>query len=111
MNLRHQSLSGISVVSLEGRLDANSADQFQNGVLGRAGKGRDAVLLDLAALTYLSSAGIRSILIIARELQEQNRGFAMCDAQAAVADVLSVSGVDSIVDVFTDLDSAVQALQ
>ncbi|MFN3232168.1 MAG: STAS domain-containing protein [Alphaproteobacteria bacterium] len=110
MNLRQENTSGVGVMILEGRLDANSADQFQNGVLGRVGKEGGAVLLDLSALSYLSSAGIRSILIIARELQAQKRGFAMCGASGGVEEVLSVSGVDSIVTVHETRDAGVQAL-
>ncbi len=110
MNLRQESQAGVDIVCLEGRLDASSADQFQNGVMARFGKSGGPVLLDLSALSYLSSAGIRAILIIAREMQDQKRGFAMCSPQRNVSEVMSVSGVDSIVTVHSSRDAAVQAL-
>ena len=111
MNLRHETIDGIQVLTIEGRLDATSADQFQNGVLSRVGRAGQGVLIDLEPLSYLSSAGIRSILMIARDMQDHNRNFALCSPKGDVAEVLSVSGVDSIVTVHDRRDDAVSALK
>jgi len=58
----------VTVVQLAGELDSSSYDQFQTKALQEVDAGARYVLLDFSQLTYISSAGLRAIYIIAKAL-------------------------------------------
>ncbi len=103
--------SGATLVIMPaGRLNAESAPLFQEQVLSRIDAGEACVLLDLALLDYISSAGLRSLLIAAKRVQAREGRFALCALTANVAHVFRMSGFDTILDVHPDRDTALRSL-
>lgn len=101
---------GTLVVTPSGRLNAESAQVFQERLLTAIEAGETAVLLDLAHLEYISSAGLRSLLIAAKRLQARDGRFAICALTANVLEVFRMSGFDTIIDVHPDRATALQSL-
>lgn len=79
-------------VVVEGRLDATWAEPFLEALRGALRDGQHHIRVDAAGLEYLSSAGIRSLLQVHRELLAVNGSFAIRRALPFVADTLSMSG-------------------
>jgi stage II sporulation protein AA (anti-sigma F factor antagonist) len=100
----------VLVMSPAGRLDAHSAPDLQEEVLAHIDGGDTAVLLDMSGLTYVSSAGLRAILVAAKKLQEKSGRFALCGLSDSVAEVFEVSGFSSILDIHPDSASARAAM-
>jgi serine/threonine-protein kinase RsbW len=96
-----------TIVAAEGRLDFRAAAAFQEQLetLLAAGAGR-AVLLDCAGLDYVSSAGLRALLVAARAAQRFGSSFALCALRPAVREVLELSGFSRILTVHADRDAA-----
>ena len=61
-------------------------------------------------LVYISSAGLRVILIIARSLQGENRKFAVCSLVGPVREVFEISGFDKIIQTHDTQAKAVAAV-
>jgi len=103
--------SGTTLVIMPaGRLSAESAPAFQERVLTLIDAGEPSVLLDLAQLDYISSAGLRSLLIAAKRVQALDGRFALCALTENVGHVFRMSGFDAIFDVFPDRDTALRSL-
>jgi anti-sigma B factor antagonist len=87
--------SGWCVIKVLGRADSETADQLETG-LRSAVMQHPKVAVDLAGLTYISSAGLRSLLQAARAAQERSVEFLVCAAGASVRKVFEMSGMHHI---------------
>lgn len=86
---------GVSVVTLDGRMDSSTSpvvDQELSAAIG----GGQPVLLDLGALEYISSAGLRVLLKAAKQAQGAKMRFAVCNAAPAVREIFDVSGFSTL---------------
>ena len=72
--------------------------------------GDRAVVLDLEQLSYISSSGLRVMLLIARKLQRQQAKFALCSLSDWIREVLEISGFDRIIPVHASRSEAVSAV-
>ena len=98
------------VMSVEGRLDARSAPSFQEHVLARIEGGQTAVLVDFSLVDFISSAGLRAVLVVAKRLRDGDGRFAVCGLRDSVRDVFRVSGFESIIDTYPDQQTALEKL-
>lgn len=110
MTVESTKIGPVFVLSPVGRLDAETAPGLQEQIVGHIGGGETTMLLDLAGLSYVSSAGLRAILIAAKKLQELDGRFALCGLSNGVAEVFRVSGFDAILTIHADQPTALTAL-
>ena len=78
-------------IRLEGRLDTNTAPQFQIEVeplLERISE----LTLDFEKVDYISSAGLRVLLTFEQELEEENKKMVLCHVNDIIRDVFDVTG-------------------
>ena len=108
MNLRIEPLAEATCVVPEGRLDFAAAPAFQEAIERLLGgtPGPPAVMIDGAALEYVSSAGLRAILLAARAAQSAGVPFGLCALQPAVREVFDLSGFSRIIAVYADRATA-----
>jgi len=92
MYCTHSRLGKTLIVELSGRLDANTAVAFEEQCRQFLEPADQAVVLDLGRLDYVSSAGLRSILTLAKQLKTQRGSLRLCKASGVVREVLEVSG-------------------
>ena len=59
----------VTIVTITGDIDGNTAPQMQEQILPEIGS-RAKVLLDMAGVAYMSSAGLRSLLVLSRKASE-----------------------------------------
>jgi anti-anti-sigma factor len=93
----------------EGRLDFGAAAAFQQrveAVIAGAGTAPARVIIDCAALDYVSSAGLRVFLLAARASQRAGISFAVCALKPAVREVFELSGFNRMIAVYTDRTTA-----
>jgi anti-anti-sigma factor len=109
MEISETKSGGTLVMTPTGRLNAESAQAFQERLLSCIDVGETSILLDLAQLDYISSAGLRSLLIAAKRLQARDGRFAVCALTANVREVFRMSGFDTIIDVHPDRATALQS--
>lgn len=110
MDLKTESAGGALVLSVGGRLDSQNAQEFEAAARDAIAGAGPAVVLDLAELSYISSAGLRAVLVVAKELRGRGAKFALCALQDPVREVLQLSGFDKIVDVHDTRPAALAAL-
>ncbi|MCX5515847.1 anti-sigma factor antagonist [Kaistia algarum] len=99
MSVTFEKLGPVLVVDLLGRLDSANSPQIEGELLERITGADGAVLLDLARLDYISSAGLRVVLVIAKRMKQAGRALVLCSLQPNIHDVFEISGFLSILDV------------
>jgi len=103
-------VGSVAVLTLTGELDAHSAPTTQL-MLSRVMPGKAPVLLDLSEIRYISSAGLRTLLLVYRRAQRIGIPIALVGLSETLRGVLSATGflrffrvAENITDGVTVLD-------
>jgi len=96
----------VVVVSVKGRMDAVSSPEFEKEMAAFIAEENKVLILDFAALDYISSAGLRSILTITKKLKEKDGKLLIAGLKGMVKEVFEISGFRSIIPIFESLESA-----
>ena len=102
---------GISIATVAGRIDGRNADKFQRTIESGIDSETHALILDFAQVFFLSSAGIRASLKIAKNFNELDKQFAICTIPGQVGDVIEISGLARIIPVYNSQAAAINALK
>lgn len=111
MEINTEQKGGVLVALTVDRVDGSNAREFQEALQAVIDDAGNAFLLDMERLTYISSAGLRVILLIARTLQGKNTKFAVCSLSDSVREVFEISGFDKIVATHSTQADAIAALE
>lgn len=113
MEFTQSRYADVVVVSVNGRVDHANADQFKAGlaphVAGCAGGGHQ-LLLDLSGLEYISSAGLRVLMLAARDVKAQQGTLVVCGLQPVVKEIFEISRFNVVFKVYPGLDAALREL-
>ncbi len=85
-------------LNVHGKVDANSSTQLQTEVL-KAFQKCPSVILNFADVGYISSAGLRALLIGQKTASSKGGKFLIINANEAVVEVLRVTGLQKVLSV------------
>jgi anti-sigma B factor antagonist len=111
MTIRTEELAGgITKVILEGRLDIENSPAVDLRMSAIAG-GRNSVLVDLQNVSFLGSMGLRSLVAPALVIRGRGGKMVLFGPNELIKKVLKVSGIETMIPVHHELQSALAALQ
>ncbi len=96
------------LVRLEGRLDASGADTAEP-YLSEAGSGASRLLVDLSAVPFIASAGIRILLATAKAMSRHGAELHLVSPSPMVRDILITAGIDMLLPIHEDRNDALEA--
>lgn len=99
------------IISVTGRIDGVNAQEFYNNLNKEIDGSDNPVVLDLENLSYISSAGLRSILLIAKTLKGKNTKFMLCSLPEPIKEIVEIAGFDKIIDILQSRTAAVEAIK
>jgi anti-sigma B factor antagonist len=99
---------GRFIVTVSGRIDAVTAPDFESRMLDWIDAGETRMIVDLGGLEYISSAGLRSILTIAKNLKARQGSLVLCALRDTVKEVFEISGFSTIIPVCDLIADAVK---
>ena len=95
------------VLTVSGRLDIATADAFRDAVLPLVASGAERkLLLDLSAVDYISSAGLRMLMIASKHARAAGISIAIAGLQPLVAEIFQISRFDTLFPCHPTLESA-----
>lgn len=109
MDISEETRGGALVVTASGRLDSNTAGDLE-AVLPARVQANAATILDLAAVAYVSSAGLRVLLIAAKAARSKGHRLVLTGLSESVREVFDISGFTTIFAIEPDVDSALGSL-
>lgn len=109
MEIRTRRVSDVLIVDMVGRLDSRTAGPASTELNQIAQGGHGKLVLNVHGLEYLSSAGLRAILVAAKLVQVHGGAIKICDANATVKHVMEVSGMSSLLRVYDTEKDALAA--
>ncbi|MGH8469485.1 MAG: STAS domain-containing protein [Gammaproteobacteria bacterium] len=110
MEITERKTADIVTLSLAGRLDTTTAKIFEERILARIDSGERRFIIDLAQLDYISSAGLRVLVLTAKRLDRENGKMVLCALQDQVKEVFDIAGFSSIFPVCGSHDEAIEKL-
>jgi anti-anti-sigma factor len=100
----------VVIVMPEGQLDTNTSPEAEKLLMAQLDTGETRIVIDFSKTDYISSAGLRVILKTATLLQDIGGGFALCNGNEQIVEVLEFSGFLDIVTYCSFLEDAVAAV-
>jgi len=107
-NLKIEQKGDIFILRIKGRLDAVTSPLVEKKVFEAINNGQSNLLLDMAEVVYLSSAGMRMLLSITKRLRTMSGKLAICSVTTNVVDVLKMSGFDHTLHLFKTEEEALR---
>jgi stage II sporulation protein AA (anti-sigma F factor antagonist) len=87
---------GGAVVQLQGKVDATSAPSVEQALLGVIDQGEKKLVIDCANLDFISSAGLRSLLLAVKKMKAAGGVIALAALQPHVKEVFDISGFSAL---------------
>jgi len=109
VDIRENEQDGVCVIAPVGRIDSNTARDAEAALLPKFDDGRP-IVVDFAELTYISSAGLRVLLMAAKRSKTSGVPLALSGMAPQVHDVFQVSGFAKLFDIYDASADAVGAL-
>lgn len=109
MNISFEEKNGILTLNLVGRMDAITVGSFEEVFRAKLEENVSKFLINLAGLEYISSAGLRGILIAEKTSRAKNSSLAFCSMQSMVSEVFRMSGFNTILKIYATPEEAIAA--
>ena len=106
MTLESSSAGDKVIIKLAGRMDAETATQFDQFCDSLIAQGSTKIVVDLADLAYVSSMGLRSFIAVGKTLQEQGGKLWVCRASGLVKQVFTITRINLIFPLYEAVESA-----
>ena len=109
MQITARQLADTVLVTVVGRVDHRSAAQLEQALaeaMAPAGGSQAAVVLDFWGVEYISSVGLRVLMVAAKQMRAQAAAFAIAALQPVVAEIFAISRFDRVLVVHADVPAA-----
>ena len=100
---------GILILNPSGRIDGGTAREYENTLIERIFGGHSRILLNCEAVEYVSSAGLRVLLMASRRAEEAGGKLVLCAVRDPVHDVFKYSGFADVISIYADREQALES--
>ena len=97
------------IISLDGTLNARSADQVKEAFKDVAGKGINKVVLDLSDVPFIDSSGLAALVSGLKTLNEKEGSLKLASLQSQADLLFRLTMFDKVFEIYPDVDSATQS--
>ena len=101
----------VTIISLHGRLDGNSSREFEAFMAAHLAGDAPQIVLDSSNLVFISSAGLRELMLLARKLGKRGGKASIIGASPLIRETLAMTGIDGLFHFTNDLEAAKKAAQ
>jgi anti-sigma B factor antagonist/stage II sporulation protein AA (anti-sigma F factor antagonist) len=111
VDIQERRLADVTVLTATGRLDQDTSAGFQARLVGLFESAAGAkVALDFAGLDYISSVGLRALMVAAKKAKANGGAIAVAALTPVVREIFEISRFTFVVPVFADLRAALASM-
>ena len=110
MNIQQQVIDGITVIGPAGRIDTTTSSPLEESIRKLVDGGARELLVDFAAVDYISSAGLRVFLVLAKRMRDLKGRLVLCGMPEPVRQVFQLAGFMPLFIVEPSRDAALARL-
>lgn len=89
----------VVVHRIAGRMDTSTSPAIEAAIKEKLAEGSRRILLDMREVTYVSSAGLRVVLLVAKQAKAANGNLALFGLHPSVREVFDISGFGKIIPI------------
>jgi anti-sigma B factor antagonist len=98
---------GVSTIEPRGRIDSITAKEFGDRVCALIRSGAKRIVIDLANIAYISSAGFRALLIAGKLAEETESKLALCGVVGEVQRLFDISAFSTAFQIYPTRDECI----
>jgi len=114
MEYTSQKILDVTIVNIQGRVDHSTAKDFEEALklhLCKISQGEQKkIIIDLGGVDFMTSAGLRVLMIAAKTCKKYKSEIAVADLQPGIQEIFKISRFDLILNVFPTVQSAIENL-
>lgn len=109
IDIQVSGVNTVTLVAVKGRVDSMNANQLGDALTGEIDGGHTQIVLDLAGVDYMSSAGLREMVAALKRVKRMNGDgdVRLSQPSERVREVLEMAGLDTIFRIYDSQDGAV----
>ena len=111
IDIKWERKDGVLIAMPSGPIDSISASELHSTLESEIDPGEQVLVLDVEQVSFISSAGIRVFLIIARKFNELGKQFGICALSDPIRNVITTGGFDQIIAVYDSQTAAINAFK
>jgi anti-sigma B factor antagonist len=102
LELTVQSLKKVDVLKIEGRIDSSNVAEFEEAIAKLQQQGRYCLVLNMAGLDYMSSAGLRAMVAALKVSKGKGGNVVISQANERMIDTLKLVGFQTLFPQYGD---------
>jgi len=106
MDLSEKQLGDAVLARISGRIDLANADAFKDQLAAALAHAKAALVLDMAGVDYISSAGLRALMIVFKQGKAEGKAFAITGLAPLVKEIFTISRFNLVFSLFDDVRDA-----
>ena len=110
MDFQTKTENNAVVIAISGRLDAVTSPEYEKRIRELIDSRNSKFVVDFEQLDYISSAGLRALLLMAKLLKEKDGGVCFANVRGNVRSVFDMSGFLEIFKMEDSVKAALDAL-
>ncbi len=113
MKISSRQFAEVAVVAPVGRIDHTSAGELESTLTPlweKSAVDKSSLVLDFSGVDYISSVGLRVLMIAAKEMRASGARIAVADLKPVVAEIFAISRFDRVLEVFSSVRGALESL-
>ena len=107
--LQRNTSGDVTILALNGFLDAHTAPDFEKGVQQELDAGNVRLIADCGQLTYISSAGLGVFMSFIEDIREAGGDLKICNLAPKVAQVFEILGFGSMFEIVPTVEEAARS--
>ena len=107
MQITEDKRGSVKLVALCGKLDANTSPGVEKRLLALVDEGESRIAFDFSQLTYITSIGLRVLMVVAKQVQKSGGKLAVAAVSDQVYEIFTIAGFHSVFSIYPTIDEAV----
>lgn len=107
MTIHEERVGDVVVVAPMGRIDSTTSADLDTRLLALDAEGRRQVVVDFSGVEYISSAGLRILLTLAKRARDKAGRVALCSLDQSVRQVFDLAGFTALFSIVATRDDAI----
>ncbi|HNY07411.1 MAG TPA: STAS domain-containing protein [Bacteroidales bacterium] len=108
MDLKESKQGNFLIINLTGRLDTSNYGDLEKKLLGFIEKGEKDIVVNCSDLVYISSSGLRVLLMALKKVTAAGGKFYLCCLQNNIREIFEIAGFTSIFSLFDTLEESIK---
>lgn len=107
-NINELQRGDVTILQVKGKLDAILSPCIEKKAVEYINKGSSKLLLDLQDVSYISSAGLRMLLSIKKQMKSVPGKLIVCSLSSEVLEIMKICGFDHVLEISKSQEEALR---